>query len=68
MNDGFVVLAMDKGRNWTGTANDRFREIDPISDLVATVRARPTAGKARIESYKATPRAWGVGSRRFVGL
>lgn len=38
MNDRFVVLAMDNGRNWTGTANDCFGEIDPVSDLVATDR------------------------------
>ena len=37
MNGQFVVLAMDKARNWTGTANDRLEEIDPLSDLVATV-------------------------------
>ena len=37
MKDRFVVLAMDNGRNWTGTANDCYVEIDPVSDSVATV-------------------------------
>ena len=44
MNDQFVVLAMDDGRNWTGTANDRFGEIDPVFDLVANDRYRSIEG------------------------
>jgi hypothetical protein len=43
MNDRFVVLAMDNGRNWTNTANDCYVEIDPVSDSVATVWLRRTA-------------------------
>ena len=51
MNDGFVVLAIDKGRNWTSTANDRYGEIDPVSDLAATDRFRPVAGIRTTHSW-----------------
>jgi hypothetical protein len=29
------VLALRKSCNWTGTANDRFGEINPVSDFAA---------------------------------
>lgn len=47
MNDRFVVLAMDNGRNWTVTANDRFGEIDPVLNLVANDRYRRTTEMRR---------------------
>jgi hypothetical protein len=37
-------MAVSKSRNWTGAANDRYVEIDPISDFAATVRFRRFAG------------------------
>jgi hypothetical protein len=47
-------LAMKKSRNWTGTANDRLGEIDPVSGLIATVwyRCTPAIKKASANDRK----------------